>query len=202
MNFGDKMKDGFIKVAAATPKVTVADVDANLSEIKRLIKKADGEKVNLLVFPELSLTAYTCGDLFFNDALLSNTQKALEELREFTKNIYTIAVVGLPFKHGTKLYNCAAVIGNGEILGIVPKKYSPCHNEFDEGRYFSAFNGSAFSGMDEIPFGEKLNSPTVQCPNILSALKSARICLPPYRNPKHLRFAAVILFLTLPPATR
>lgn len=134
------MTDGFIKVAAGIPKMQLADTAANTESIKQIILKADSKKVNLLVLPELSLTGYTCGDLFFNDTLISSARTALLEIAEFTKDKYPAVVVGLPLSHNGKLYNCAAVICGGEILGIVPKTHLPNHSEFSEERYFESAN--------------------------------------------------------------
>ncbi len=134
------MRDGFIKVAAGIPQVHLADVTANTNSIKEIILKADGKKVNLLVLPELCITGYTCGDLFFNDTLISSARSSLLELTEFTKDKYPVVVVGLPLNYNGKLYNCAAVIHQGEILGIVPKTHLPNHCEFNEQRYFDSAN--------------------------------------------------------------
>lgn len=132
------MKDGFIKVAAGVPRCTVADTAANTAEIKRLIDKADTEKINLLALPELCITAYTCGDLFFSQALLISAEKALSEICEYTAGKYPIIIVGVPLLYRSKLYNCAAVLQGGKILGIVPKTYMPNYAEFYEQRQFSS----------------------------------------------------------------
>ena len=132
------MKDGFIKVAAGVPKCTVADVGANTKEINRLIKKADAQKINLLCLPELCVTGYTCGDLFFSDTLLTSAKNALKEITEYTVGKYSIVIVGVPLLYSSKLFNCAAVISNGKILGIVPKTYMPNYAEFYEQRQFSS----------------------------------------------------------------
>ena len=144
------MKDGFIKVAAAKPEISVADVDKNLEAIKNLIIKADSEKVNLLVFPELCLTGYTCGDLFFSQTLIDAAKSALDDLVEFSNGKYPIFVVGLPLFCEGKLYDCAAVIANGKILGYVPKW--ALNN--DEKRYFSA--GHICTELDGVYFGSDL----------------------------------------------
>ncbi len=132
------MKDGFIKVAVGVPRCTVADTAANTAEIKRLIDKADTEKINLLALPELCITAYTCGDLFFSQALLISAEKALAEICEYTAGKYPIITVGVPLLYRSKLYNCAAVLQGGKILGIVPKTYMPNYAEFYEQRQFSS----------------------------------------------------------------
>ena len=97
------MKDGFIKVAAGVPVCTVADVAANTREIKRLIAKADGQKINLLCLPELCVTGYTCGDLFFSDALLTAAKNALKDIAEYTVNKYPVIIVGVPLLYSSKL---------------------------------------------------------------------------------------------------
>ena len=132
------MKDGFIKVAAGVPRCTVADVAANTAEIKTLIDKANAQKINLLALPELCITAYTCGDLFFSQALLAAAESALAEICEYTAGKYPIIIVGVPLLYRSKLYNCAAVLQGGKILGIVPKTYMPNYAEFYEQRQFSS----------------------------------------------------------------
>jgi len=132
------MKDGFIKVAAGIPEVTVADTSANTQAIKNIIVKADENKVNLLVLPELCITGYTCGDLFFNETLTNNAKASLFELADFSKDKYPIIIVGLPLVYSSKLFNCAAVLHQGEVLGIIPKTFLPNHAEFNEKRYFES----------------------------------------------------------------
>ncbi|MBP3599820.1 MAG: NAD(+) synthase [Clostridia bacterium] len=144
------MKDGFIKVAAAMPKVTVADVTANTENIKSLILAADEKKVNLLVFPELSLTGYTCGDLFFNDALITSAKNALLDIAKFTENKSPAVVVGLPLEYDSKLYNCAAVIKNGDVLGFVAKTHISTNNE---NRYFVSAKSLPHGGYIDINDG-------------------------------------------------
>lgn len=155
------MIDGFIKAAAGVPKCTVADTAANTLEIKRLIDRADAQKLNLLVLPELCVTGYTCGDLFFSEKLLSSALSVLYEITEYTKGKYPVTVAGLPLLYSFKLYNCAAVIYDGSILGIVPKTYLPNYSEFYELRQFSS--GAGIRGDAEItvngktvPFGTDL----------------------------------------------
>ncbi|MBR7132527.1 MAG: NAD(+) synthase [Clostridia bacterium] len=130
------MKDGFIKVAAGIPQIKTADIENNVAAAKELICRAEAAGVQLLVLPELCITGYTCGDLFFNDALVKGAKQALFELAEFTEEKQVAAVVGLPMVYGNKLYNCAAVLQGGEIKGIVPKTFIPDHSEFNEKRYF------------------------------------------------------------------
>lgn len=132
------MKDGFIKVAAGIPECTVADISANISEIKRIIDKADRQNINILSLPELCVTGYTCGDLFFSDTLLTGAKSALTELAKFTEGKYPVVILGLPLLLRSKLYNCAAVLSDGKILGIVPKTHMPNYSEFYEQRQFTS----------------------------------------------------------------
>lgn len=132
------MVDGFIKVAAGVPECTVADTGANTKEIKRLIDRADKMKINILSLPELCITGYTCGDLFFSETLLGAAKNSLKELAEYTAGKYPIVIVGVPLVFMSKLFNCAAVLSDGKILGIVPKTYMPNYAEFYEQRQFSS----------------------------------------------------------------
>ncbi len=148
------MLDGFIRVAAASPKVRVADVDFNVSETVKLAKKASANDTAVVVFPELGLTGYTCGDLFNQNALLDKAIDGLYDIAEQTKDINTVVIVGLPVQVGGKLYNCAAVIYQGEILGIVPKQNVPNYSEFYELRHFNPFvEADNVAIEDEISFG-------------------------------------------------
>ena len=155
------MKDGFIKVAAAAVPLSVADVHYNSREIKEVISLADMENINLLVFPELCLTGYTCGDLFYSDTLQTGALDALKELCAYTYGKYPLCVVGLPYLYGSKLYNCAAVLYSGKILGIVPKSVLPNYGEFYEKRQFTSGNElpeglEVTIGGESVPFGTKL----------------------------------------------
>ena len=151
------MKDGFIKVAVGLPKTTVADTLSNCKEIENLITKADNEKINILVLPELCITGYTCGDLFFNDTLIASAKDTLLKIRDLTKKKSTLVVVGLPLIFNSKLYNCAVVLCDGKILGVIPKTHIPNHNEFNEKRYFSSGinikNQTIIIDNCEVPFG-------------------------------------------------
>ena len=132
---------GFLRVAAASPKLKVADCDFNTEEIKRVIERAQGEKVQILCFPELSLTGYSCGDLFFQKALQQKAVESLCELVRFlTERPFIIVIVGLPLRIKESLYNVAAVLSGEGILGFVPKTYIPNNNEFYEKRWFASGN--------------------------------------------------------------
>lgn len=130
------MKDGFIKIAAATPEIKVADVRFNADNIIKDIKSAAEQGVKLIVFPELCITGYTCGDLFGQRLLIESAYAQLERIKEETSALEIISVAGLPLIRGGKLINAAAVLYKGEILGTVGKKNLPNYNEFYEKRNF------------------------------------------------------------------
>ncbi len=132
------MEFGFIRVAAATPRVKVADVDANVEEICRMAEIAENEQVSILAFPELSVTGYSCGDLFAQELLVSRAEEGIKRLKTFSRGKSLTLVVGVPVRVRGSLYNCAAVIQNGSLKGIVPKIYLPTYNEFYESRWFSS----------------------------------------------------------------
>lgn len=132
------MRDGLIKVAAGTPGVKVADCRHNAEACFTLMREAYNQGVRVLALPELCLTGYTCGDLFLQDALLNASEEALDTVLEATKNLDMLTVLGLPVRYKNKLYNCAAIIQRGEILGVVPKTHIPNYGEFYEGRWFSS----------------------------------------------------------------
>ncbi len=132
------MKHGLITVAAAVPAVKVADVEYNVLEIEKLIANADGQGVELICFPELAITGYSCQDLFKGQLLLSKAEEGLMTLLDFTRKLNIICVVGMPVQADGLLLNCAAVIQSGTILGIVPKTYLPNYNEFYEKRWFAS----------------------------------------------------------------
>ena len=136
MNINDY---GFVRVAAASPKLKVADCDYNTTQIKQLIDDAVKQNVQFLCFPELSITGYTCADLFFQTALQRKAIKSLMELVSFMKDKPSlISMVGLPLVHKNNLYNVAAVISAEGILGFVPKQEIPNHSEFYEKRWFTS----------------------------------------------------------------
>lgn len=135
----DINKFGFLRVAAASPKLKVADCDYNTSEIKSIINRAQEQNVQILSFPELCITAYTCADLFFQTALQEKAIASLADLADFMKDKSAlIAIVGLPLRVKSSLYNVAAVISAEGILGFVPKTYIPNNNEFYEKRWFAS----------------------------------------------------------------
>ena len=150
------MKDGFICVAAGTPKLRLADCDYNAEQTFTMMRQADKAGVKVLVLPELGLTGYTCGDLFYQDALLRGAEQALSTVLEATRNLEVVTAVGLPVRYRGKLYNCAAVIQKGRILGVVPKSHLPNYGEFYEKRQFASApeDGGSLSlcGQDGVLF--------------------------------------------------
>ena len=137
------MRDGFIKVAAGTPPDQSADCRHNAEACFTLMREAAKQGVKVLVLPELCLTGYTCGDLFLHDTLLQGAEEALATVLEATRNLDMVTALGLPVRNkwDNKLYNCAAVIHKGEILGLVPKTALPNYGEFYEGRWFASGQG-------------------------------------------------------------
>ena len=127
-----------IKVAAAVPTVKVADVAYNVGQAESLIAQAEGQGVEVMVLPELCLTGYTCQDLFKQQLLIDKAEEALLVLLDFTRKLDVIVIVGLPVQIGSLLYNCAAVIQSGTLLGVVPKTYLPNYGEFYEKRWFAS----------------------------------------------------------------
>ena len=132
------MKHGLITVAAAVPAVKVADVEYNVVEIEKLISIAEGQGVEILCFPELAITGYSCQDLFKEQLLLSKAEEGLMMLMDFTRKLNVICIIGMPIQAGGLLLNCAAIIQSGSLLGLVPKTYLPNYNEFYEKRWFAS----------------------------------------------------------------
>ncbi len=130
------MRDGFVKVAAGTPKIRVADCDYNAGQITALMKEAAAQGVKVLALPELCVTGYTCGDLFLQPTLLDGAERALGRILEETKELDLLTALGMPIRAENKLYNCAIVIQRGDILGLIPKTHIPNYGEFNEQRWF------------------------------------------------------------------
>lgn len=150
------MKQGFVKVAAVTPKIKVADPQYNAEQIKIRLTEAYVKGAKVIVFPELCLTGYTCNDLFLQDILLEEALRQLIELAAFTEGHDSLVFIGLPYEKDGKLYNVAAALQDGMILGMVPKMHIPNYAEFYEGRYFAQGERNVetvFIGEEEVPFG-------------------------------------------------
>ncbi|MCR5527468.1 MAG: NAD(+) synthase [Lachnospiraceae bacterium] len=171
------MNDGFVKVAAATPKIKVADVKYNEEQIELLISEGAAKGAKVIVFPELALSGYTCGDLFEQKILIDACSEALKNLAEFTANFDSLVFVGLPFEVDGKLYNAAAVLHRGLVLAIIPKTYLPNYSEFYEKRHFTEGNAVPkvidFYGM-ETPFGTNIIFENSSEPKALKV--AAEIC--------------------------
>jgi NAD+ synthase (glutamine-hydrolysing) len=152
--------NGFVKVAAASPVLEVANCKFNIARIEDLMRKAAKQGVQIIAFPELSVTGYTCQDLFEQELLLRDAEKALLQLVERTSMLDLICLVGLPLAGESKLFNCAVVFGRGDIAGVVPKIYLPDYKEFQETRWFSsgylARADSMEIGGKMYPFGTDL----------------------------------------------
>ena len=153
------MRDGFISVACGTPKLRLADCNYNAEQIFTMMRAAEKAGVKLLVLPELCLTGCTCGDLFYQDTLLSGAETALSTILEATRNLEVLTAVGMPVRVNHRLYDCAVVIQKGQILGVVPKTCLADHDELKEKRYFAPapeepFYIDHFCG-DTVLFGAK-----------------------------------------------
>lgn len=131
---------GYVKVGASTLELKVSDTIYNVQMIKKQIDEAVNKNIQIISFPELSITGYTCGDLFNQDILIDKSYEGLKDLVDYSKDKMIVIIVGSPIKCENKLYNCAVVINNGKILGIVPKTYIPNYNEFYEMRWFKSSN--------------------------------------------------------------
>ena len=171
------MRQGFIKVAALTPKVTVADTQANRKEICRLMDEAEAKGAKILVFPELCITGYTCGDLFYQQVLLREAKKELLAIAKYTQRKDYLAFVGLPLEYNGKLYNVAAAVTQGKVLGLVPKTHIPNYNEFYERRHFApGMKQPVPVALDEdtvVPMGTRM---LFQCRQMPELKIGAEIC--------------------------
>ena len=171
------MKDGFISVACGSPDLRLADCHYNAEQTFTIMRAAEKAGVKVLVLPELGLTGYTCGDLFFQETLLRGAEEALATVLEATRNLEVVTAVGLPVRVNNKLYNCAAVIQKGEILGLVPKTHLPNYGEFYEKRQFAPAPEEddyiALCGQEAVPFGAGQIFP---CENLPELTLGFEIC--------------------------
>ena len=170
------MKDGFLKVAAATPFLKVANPLYNVTEMKQCINKACEQGVKVLAFPELCITGYTCGDLFLQDTLLEEAKDALEMLCCYLEEKDIVVMVGLPLMVKGSLYNVVVLLQNGKVLGMIPKNSIPMYGEHAEGRYFQAGPEAIemielFGG--QVPFGVNQLFTCKQMPELVIA---AEVC--------------------------
>ena len=171
------MQDGFVKVAARTPEVSVADVSFNVESCLLQIKEACTDGAKVVVLPELCLTGYTCEDLFWQDTLLDAAQRGLYELAEKTAPLDALIFVGVPWRVHGKLYNCAAALCSGELLALVPKTFIPNYNEFYEMRHFAPAPNYGECEMidvgqeDLIPFGANVLLHCASMPDLVVAVE-------------------------------
>ncbi len=171
------MKDGFISVACGAPKLRLADCAYNAEQTFQMMRSAEKAGVKVLVLPELGLTGYTCGDLFYQEALLREAEEGLKTVLEATRNLEVVAAVGMPLRVHNELYNCAVVIQKGKILGVVPKTHLPNYGEFYEKRWFAAAPEEPESlpllGQEFITFGA---GQVFRCENIPGLVLGFEIC--------------------------
>lgn len=180
------MFDGFIKVAACSPDLKVADCEYNVNKLIEKAREMSGVGVKILAFPEFSLTGYTCSDLFLQEPLLSGALTALDKFAAHTKECDTVITVGLPLVHQGRLYNVVAVVFHGQVLGLVPKSHIPTYSEFYEGRHFSGGDAAYQAGevrgegctthklpfMErEVPFGARQIFACDQIPELSMAVE-------------------------------
>ena len=170
------MKQGFVKVAASTPDIRVADISYNTEQICKLIDETVANGAKIVVFPELCVTGYTCGDLFFQDILLERSKEALNEIAEYTKDKDALVFVGVPLAINGKLYNVAAALNRGKIIGLVTKTFLPNYSEFYEMRTFQAGPEEArvilYEG-EQVAFGPQI---LFKAKNMEELIVSAEIC--------------------------
>ena len=186
------MLDGFIRVAAASPKIKVGDVDYNIAQTISFARKAAARDTAVIVFPELGLTGYTCGDLFGQKALLDKAKLGLFDLAEQTGDLNSVIIVGLPYEFGGKLFNVAAVIHQGDIIGIVPKQNVPNYSEFYEMRHFTPFyEDGVIMTEDDICFGKAV----FKCDDLAFAVEICEDLWVPYSpSVDYVRNGAQVIF--------
>jgi NAD+ synthase (glutamine-hydrolysing) len=151
---------GYIRTGVSSPNLKVADIEFNVNEIVNVLETAAQHKCQIVAFPELSITGYTCGDLFYQENLLNTALEALEYLAEYLSKKQMAIIVGFPLAVKGRLYNCAAVIDHTGIVGIVPKTFIPGTAQYYEERWFSSADDADFTnvqiGENEVPFGADL----------------------------------------------
>lgn len=197
------MIDGFIRTAACTPEIRVADPAFNCVQVKEMIREAAEEGVRIAVFPELVLSGYTCADLFHQTALVRKNKEALDEAAEFTRDYDMVVILGTLFSTDHKLYNCAAVLYGGEILAMIPKKNLPNYSEFYEMRWFTPgkesvlwipYTSSVTGASYEIPFGTNILLEAADFPGLSLACELCEdVWVPDPPSTKHALAGASII---------
>ena len=167
------MKDGFFRIACATPSIRVADCEYNSDQIISLICQAAQRQVGAIVFPELCITGYTCGDLFLHQTLLQGAKTALLKIAQQTKKLDILSIVGLPVFSQGELYNCAAVLYRGDLLGLVGKQNIPNYNEFYEARHFSPCpeHGQYTINGTQVPLSSRLIFRCIEQPDLVFGIE-------------------------------
>lgn len=190
------MNHGFVKIASAIPTLKVADCKYNVQEIESLVALAQGKSIEIICFPELSITGYTCGDLFAQQLLLDEAEMALIELMNFSRSLDIIIIIGTPVVYQNALLNCAAVIQKGKILGLVPKTYIPNHHEFSEQRWFKSGNsvpeGNVLICGQQVRIGKNTLFHTPNCSFAIELGEDAWAAIPP--SSQHALAGADIIF--------
>ena len=192
------MFDGFVRLCAATPALEVANVEKNAAEIAYLALEAAAQGANVCVFPELCLTGYTCGDLFLHDRLVRGALEGLKAVLEKTREVDMLIVVGLPVADGNCLYNCAAVLQGGHVLGVVPKTHLPNYAEFYELRQFApAFEGRRALHWfgEEVPFAANLLFACRELPEFVVGVEICEDLWAPLPTGVHLALAGATVLL-------
>ena len=193
------MRDGFVKIAAVTPEVRVADVAFNVDACVAAAERACTEDgASVVVLPELAITGYTCEDLFWQDALLDAAERGLADFAARTAELDALLLVGVPVRVNAKLYNCCAVVTSGTILGVVPKRHIPTYNEFYEGRHFVPGTADVVpidvAGQLDVPFGM---SQLFACEELPELVVAAEICedlwVPEPPSIRHARAGATLI---------
>jgi NAD+ synthase (glutamine-hydrolysing) len=198
------MIHGFLRVAAATPECTVGDCGANTAGILALINEAADKGVSVVVFPELAVSGYTCGDLFSQELLGRVSVSAIRLVAEKTRDLAITSVVGFPFSWKNNRYNCAAVISRGAVVGIVPKTHIPNYGEFYELRHFTPapptgsagleFIPAGIFGPEEVPFGTQLIFTDIRTPDLSFAVEICEdLWVPSPPSASHVQAGALII---------
>ncbi len=171
------MRSGLIRVAAAVPEVSVGNIEKNKKSILSMIREAEQKRAGIIAFPELCVTSYTLGDLFRQRSVLEQSEQALRELNEATKDFDALVIVGMPVYAADKLYNCAVLFQSGKILGVVPKAYIPNYSEYYEQRWFASGLGVSGETVElagqTVPFGSDL---LFECEDIKGLVIGIEIC--------------------------
>lgn len=190
------MNYGFIRVAAAIPELKVADCNFNVSKIIEMVHEADDKQVQAVCFPELCITGYTCADLFLQQQLLSDAEKALHELQLATHDTNCIIIVGLPLLVKNQLFNVGAVLQKGKILGFIPKTHLPNNNEFYEKRWFASAASNTETSViwhnEKVPFGTKILFNTTTFSFGLELCEDLWVPIPP--SSQHVLHGAELIF--------